>query len=225
MCEYYDPTLSDLIRSGTAKWRSFSNGNKLTFCVFKQLPWYSYNRLKVEQSILSIRSPFVDNDLLRIMYSAPEDKKSGLLITLWLISDGNPDVARIMTDLGVSYPKSPVWPFVRAYREFAFKMEYFANHGMPRFAASIDKKMGPLSIENIFIGKNKYYHLRRWFRDELSGYVREIALDESTLKRGHLNRKITEKAILAHLSGRENHTQLINQVITVELIHRLILNN
>jgi len=48
-------------------------GNQLSFIAFKQVPWHHYARLAVEQSQITIRSPFLDNDLVALAFQAPSE--------------------------------------------------------------------------------------------------------------------------------------------------------
>jgi hypothetical protein len=93
---------------------------------------------------------------------------------------------------------------------------------MPRFAASIDKHLGPFSLEHNFLGRNKYYHLRQWFRDELSSYVKDVLFDEKALTREYLDRQEVIKTVNAHLAGLENNTHAIDMLLTAELVNRLL---
>jgi asparagine synthase (glutamine-hydrolysing) len=224
-CSVLDPEYAGHVRNTTRTWKRAQEGHKLTFIAFKQVPWYSYNRLQLEQSVLSMRSPFMDNALLKVTYQASESAVSSSQMSLRLIADGLPKLGRIMTDRGVTYPRSPAWPFARAYYEFLFKMEYYAGHGMPKIMAAADRWMGPLRIERIFLGRNKYYHLRQWLRDELAPYVRDILLDDSSLQRDYLDRKAVVRMVNSHLAGAENHTYTISQLLTLELAGRMFLDS
>jgi asparagine synthase (glutamine-hydrolysing) len=222
-CRVLNPEYAEHVRNTVRTWQRAQEGHKLTFIAFKQVPWYSYNRLQLEQSVLSMRSPFMDNALLKVTYQASEQAVSSSQMSLRLIADGLSKLGRIMTDRGVTYPRSPTWPFARAYYEFLFKMEYYAGHGMPRILSSLDKHMGPLRIERVFLGRNKYYHLRQWFRDELAQYVRDVLLDRSALQRDYLDRKEVERAINAHVTGGENHTYTISKLLALEITNQLVL--
>ena len=224
-CAILNPDYAGHVRNTTRTWQRAQEGHKLTFIAFKQVPWYSYNRLQLEQSVLSMRSPFMDNALLKVTYQAPEPAVCSSLMSLRLIADGSPELGRIMTDRGVTYPRNPTWPLSRAYYEFLFKMEYYAGHGMPRMLAAVDKWMGPLRIERIFLGRNKYYHLRQWLRDQLAQYVRDVLFDEKAMRREYLNRRAVEKAIRMHVAGAENHTYTISQLVALEIASRLFLDN
>ncbi len=197
----------------------------LSFVLFNQIPWYSYNRLQAEQSVLVMRSPFMDNAILDLLYQAPDATTQSRETSLRLIRDGNRELSGILTDRGVTYPKRPTWILTRSYFEFIFKMEYYASHGMPRRLAAIDKRLGRMSLEKNFLGRNKYYHLRQWFRDELSHYVKDLLLDRYSLTRGYLDPGQAEGSIRAHVEGKENNTDVIDTLITLELVHRHIFSD
>ena len=215
---------AESVDNTAASWEAISRGHSLSFVAFRQIPWYSFNRLQAEQSVLSMRSPFMDNAFLEVVYRAPGTSTRSRDISLRLISDGNRMLGEIMTDRGVTYPRKPSWVWSRAYYEFVFKMEYYASHGMPRFMALIDKHLGPFGLERNFLGRNKYYHLHRWFRDELAPYVRDILLAERALSREYLEPHEVRRAVDAHIAGTENNTYVIDALLTMELTNRLLLD-
>jgi len=215
---------AESVENTAASWEAVSRGHALSFVAFRQIPWYSFNRLQAEQSVMRMRSPFMDNAFLETVYRAPEECLQSRDVSLRLISDGNRMLGEIMTDRGVSYPRKPSWVLARAYYEFVFKMEYYASHGMPRFMASIDRHLGPFGLERNFLGRNKYYHLHRWFREELASYVRDTLLAERALEREYLERHEVTRAVNAHIAGTENNTYIIDALLTMELTNRLVLD-
>ena len=82
----------------------------------------------------------------------------------------------------------------------------------------------PLHLERFFLGRHKFYHFRVWYRDTLSGYIREMLLDPRTLSRPYLDRKQVERIVQGHLKGGRNYTTAIHKVLTLELIHRLFID-
>jgi asparagine synthase (glutamine-hydrolysing) len=223
ICRILQPPWAEAVRNAAVSWRSNHQVHPLSFVAFRQVPWYSFNRLQAEQSVLNMRSPFMDNALLDVVYQAPDICTRTKETSLRLIYDGDRKLGAIMTDRGVTYPKKPGWILSRAYYEFIFKMEYYASHGMPRSAAMIDRHLGPLSLERLFLGRNKYYHLRQWFRDELAPFVKDVLLDEKTLSRDYLDRREVIKTVNAHAMGAENNTHIIDKLLTLELTTRLLL--
>lgn len=222
ICRILQYDLAKSVKKTASTWDKCRQDHHLTFVAFKQVPWYSYNRLQAEQSVVNMRSPFMDNSLLQVVYQSPATCTQTNLLSLRLISDGNRKLGEIMTDRGVSYPKKPSWLLTRAFYEFVFKMEHYASHGMPGFFASIDKHLGPLSLEHNFLGRNKYYHFRQWFRDELSAFVCSVIFDNAALSREYLIPGEVVKAVDAHIAGLENNTFTISKLITLELINRLL---
>ena len=144
-------------------------------------------------------------------------------VCLQLIADGNPLMREIRTDRSVG--TDGVFGAVsRAFHEFTFKAEYAYNHGMPQWLARIDHALSPLRPERLFLGRHKYSHFRIWYRDHLSNYVREMLLDARTLNRWYINKNIVPQIVAKHLSGDGNFTFEIHKALTLELLHRTILD-
>lgn len=202
-------------------------GHRILFAAFKQAPWHHYNRLALEQSQLTLRSPYLDNALVRLMFQAPPDVLNSNELSFRLINDGNPALGRIMTDRGLG--GNMPYPFSQAahlYREFLFKADYAFNYGMPPWLSVLDRHLlAPLHAERLFLGRHKFYHFRIWFRDQLSGYVKEVLLDKRSLNRSYLNGKAAEQIVLEHTSGRMNYTTEITKLLTAELMQRLMIDN
>ena len=228
-------TLSDLIfdhdfnKHVKAARRIFDNeasGNRLSFLLFKQIPWYQHGRLKVEQSQMTQRSPFLDYDLVKVVYQATPEAIKGDDISRRLISDGNPALGKFMTDRGVGGNSNFLVSLgTRFYREFTFKAEHRYDIGMPQWIAKIDHAFSPLHLEKIFLGRHKFYHFRVWYRGELSDYIKDILLDKKTTTRPFLNGRFIDEMVQHHVKGTRNYTTEINKVLTAELIHRKLLES
>jgi asparagine synthase (glutamine-hydrolysing) len=199
-------------------------GNPRSFIAFKQVPWYHFGRFAVEQSQLSVRSPFLDNDLVALAFRAPLEKEGDLSSSVQLIADGKPELGRIPTDRGITYPvnKAPN-RLRRAVEEFLAKAEYAYDYGMPQWLARIDHALEPLRLERLFLGRQKFCHFRIWYRDALAPYVKEMLLDSRTLSRPYLNARGVESMITGHLSGSRNFTTEIHKLLSMELLHRQLL--
>ena len=221
----FNPDFNSHIEQTKKTYTDLKAGHPLSFIVFKQAPWHLYNRLSVEQSQLVQRSPYMDIDLVSLVFQAPSEAITGNEISLRFISDFNPALGKIMTDRGVGGQSNPLFSIcAQAYYEFLFRMDYYYNHGMPQWLAKLDHTFSSLRLENFFLGRHKYNHFRVWFRDELSNYVREIMLDKRTTTRPYLNGKFVEKIVNGHTKGNRNYTNEISLVLTVELLHRLLID-
>lgn len=109
------------------------------------------------------------------------------------------------------------------YRELLFKIEYYFSYGMPHWLAKVNNTISFLNLEYLFLERNKYYNMRRYFRYELADYVKEILLDDRTLNRPFINRNILENMVDGHTSGRCNYTASIDLMLSTELAMRSLI--
>jgi len=202
---------------------AFAAGEALSFFCAKQMPWYHYPRHALEMSQLTVRSPFIDNDLVALAFQSP-DACRDLGTSLGYIKAGDPVLARMPTDRGFSLPSTPVFGTARrAVRAFSKKAEFAYDYGMPRSLTRLDQALSALRLERLFLGRHKYYHFRSWYRRELKDYVRGIILDPRTLQRPYFKGRELERMVRDHLEGRDNFTQEIHWVLTSELIQRQLI--
>jgi asparagine synthase (glutamine-hydrolysing) len=201
-------------------------GHPLSFAVFRQAPWHHYGLLALEQTQLSLRTPFLDNDFVRTIFRAPESVLATNDVSLRLIADGNPALARIRTDRGLKKGANGLRSrTLQGLINFTVKAEYAYDYGMPQWAARMDHALSRLRLERLFLGRHKFYHFRVWYRDALSEYVREMLLDPQTLSRPYFQRNTLEAIVHGHLRGDRNYTSDIHKVLTLELVHRLFLGS
>ena len=200
-------------------------GHRVSFAVFRQAPWHHYGLLALEQTQLAVRTPFLDNDLVRTVFRAPESALANSNVCLRLIGDGNPALRRIRTDRGLNGGSHFSAAASRGLLEFTFKAEYAYDYGMPQWVARVDHLFSALHLERLFLGRHKFYHFRVWYRDALSSYVQEMLLDPRTLSRPYLERNALEAMVRGHLKGDRNYTVEIHKVMTLELLHRLFLDS
>jgi len=193
----------------------------VTFAAFRQSPWYHHGVLALEQTQLTVRSPFLDNDFVATVYRAPARLSPSDDVRLRLIRDGSPMLGRIPSDRGVGGTLGP-WASLlsRAYFEFTFKADYACDYGMPQWAARMNNWLSPLHLERPFLGRHKFLHYRVWYRDELAGYVQQILLDPRTLSRPFLERRNLEAMVKGHVRGTRNSTTAIHKMLTLELLFR-----
>jgi asparagine synthase (glutamine-hydrolysing) len=201
-----------------------ARGNALSFGVFRQAPWHHYGLLGLEQTQLNLRTPYLDNDLVRTVFRAPAAALSND-VCLRLIADGDDGLSRIRTDRGLQVRNGGLVASARRDAlEFLFKAEYAYDSGMPQWLARIDHALKPLRLEQLFLGWHKFHHFRIWYRRELAGYVREMLLDRRSLSRPHIDPRQLQAVVEGHLKGNRNHTFEIHQTLTLELLHRVFLD-
>ncbi len=221
----FAPGLSPWIDQAVSTYNEISRCHPISFAAFRQGPWHLRNSLALEQTQLVMRTPYLDNDLVRTVFRAPASALYGAEVSLRLIADGNRALLDIPTDRGVGGNRKGLSASAsHAALEFLFKAEYAYDSGMPHWLARIDHALAPLRLERAFLGRHKPFHFRVWYRDELAGYVREMLLDSQSLARPYIEKKAAEQMVREHLGGTRNHTGEIHKLLTLELIHRLFLD-
>jgi asparagine synthase (glutamine-hydrolysing) len=201
-------------------------GHPLSFAVFRQAPWHHYGLLALEQTQLSLRSPYLDNDFVRTVFRAPNSATANSEVSRRLIADGDTRLTNIRTDrTPISGRNGLRTRAVQSLLDFTVKAEYACDYGMPQWAARFDHALAPLHPERLFLGRHKFYHFRVWYRDHLSAYLQEMLLDPRTLSRPYLQRAAVEDIVNGHLRGIRNYTLAIHTLLTLELVHRLFVDS
>jgi len=180
--------------------------------------------LALEQTQLCMRSPFLDNDFVRTVFRSPLAALASNDVSLRLIKDGNPALLRIPTDRGLAGSGGAAQAIRKMLLEFSFKAEYASDMGMPQWLARLDK-YSPLRVEHLFLGRHKVFHFRVWYRDALANYLRETLLDARSLGRPYIEGKKLEAIVQGHISGNRNYTTELHKALTLELLHRLFIDN
>jgi asparagine synthase (glutamine-hydrolysing) len=213
------------VHAAGSKYATMRQQHPVTFAAFRQSPWYHHGILALEQSQLTVRSPFMDNNFVRTVYRAPRETGDHEDVRLRLINDGSPRLAQIRSDCGVGGNGGRLTSLLaRASLEFSFKAEYAYDYGMPQSVARIDHFLSGLRLERLFLGRHKLLHFRVWYRDQLAEYVRQILLDPLTLSRPYINKRTLEATVKDHLAGTRNYTTAIHKLLTLELLQRCFLD-
>jgi asparagine synthase (glutamine-hydrolysing) len=221
----FAPGFSIHIDQAVSTYKEISLCHPVSFAAFRQGPWHLRSSLALEQTQLTMRTPYLDNDFVRTIFRAPASALASSEVSWRLIADGNPGLFDIPTDRGVGGKRNQLSASVtHAALEFLFKAEYAYDMGMPQWLARLDHAFAPLHLERIFLGRHKPFHFRTWYRDALAGYVQEMLLDSRSLTRPYLGEKAVEQIVQGHLRGDRNHTNEIQMLLTLELIHRLFVD-
>jgi asparagine synthase (glutamine-hydrolysing) len=198
----------------------------ISFAAFQQAPWCLFGILALEQTQLSIRSPYLDNDFVRTVFRSPALALTSNEVSLRLVADGNRALLGIPTDRGLAGDRGGMLGAAsRGLLDLLFKAEYASDMGMPQWLARLDHAFSPLRLEHVFLGRHKSFHFRVWYRDCLAGYVNEMLLDPLTFSRPYIERRGLEAVVRGHLKGNRNYTTELHKVLTLELVHRLFLDS
>lgn len=220
-----EPELRPQVEAAAQAYRAERSVPDLSFIAFRQVPWHHHARLSVEQSQLTMRSPFLDNRFVALMYRASPRMRRSQSATLQLIHDGNPALGRIPTDRGLRYgPPTLAGRWRHSALEFMAKAEYAYDYGMPQWLAKADRALAPMHLEHLFLGWQKFYHFRIWYRRQLAPYVRDLLLSPHARAKACFGPGVLERIVDRHTRGLGNHTLLIHRALTLELIHQHLLD-
>lgn len=221
----FDCDLTAAVGQAAMTYAEEFSGNARSFVAFKQIPWYHFGRFAVEESQLTVRSPYLDNELVELAFQAPEGNQTNFDICLKLVAKGNSKLASIPTDRGVRYGANALSNRLHRSKEhFLVRAEYAYDYGMPNWLARVDSLLSPLSLERHFLGRQKFCHFRTWYRLQLAGYVKDILLDPRSRSRSYLNTRCVEEIVSQHLAGTHNFTLEIHKLLSLELLHRTLLD-
>jgi asparagine synthase (glutamine-hydrolysing) len=215
-------TFAEVAR-GIETYRGLLRGNRTSLVAFCQTAAYHFGVVMLEQTQLTLRSPYLDNEIVRTVFQSPPVEQ-GEDVRLRLIRDGSPELARLRTDRGLGIMNPLTAAISRAFLEFTFKAEYAYDYGMPQWVAKVDHAFAPLHLERLWMGRHKLFHFRWWYRTILAKYVQEILLDARSLARPYVDRKGVEAVVSGHLKGNRNYTTEIHRLLSLELLHRLFVD-
>jgi len=225
LLDLFCPELLPYIHQAKTTYARLLEGHPLSFALFRQAPWHHYGLLALEETQLSLRTPYLDNDFVRTVFRAPDSACANSDVCLRLIADGDGALLGIPTDRGLGGNRGRLSASAsRQLHEFTVKAEYAYDYGMPQWVARMDHVVSQLRLERLFLGRHKFSHFRVWYRDCLGDYVREVLLDPRTLSRPYQQRKAIEAIVKGHLKEGRNYTSEIHTVLTLELIHRLFID-
>jgi asparagine synthase (glutamine-hydrolysing) len=219
----FGPEAMQQIHAGIENYSRIKQCHPVTFIAFRQSPWHHFGVLGLEQTQVAVRSPYLDNKIVKAVYQAPNSITANEEARLRLIRDGNQVLADLRSDRGVGGRYTNI--FLRGLLEFSFKAEYAYDYGMPQWVAQLDHMLSPLHLERIWLGHHKVFHFRVWYRDQLAKYVRETLLDRRSLLRPYLEPDKVRAIVKGHLNGSRNYTTEIHRLLTLELTHRLFLDS
>jgi len=203
-----------------------TKGNPNSYAAFKLIPWHLQGNLLAAESELTVRTPYMDNKLVRLMFQGRKNERAGEILSLGLVVSGNQELSKIPTDRGLN--GNGYFPFTllpKIYYYFLFKAEYGFDRGMPHWLSFIENYFDPFRLERYFIGRHKIEHYRLWFKNDLAEYIKMILLENRSKKREYIKRGVIEDIVFGHTTGKRNYTNEINKLLSMELIQRTFIEN
>ena len=221
--EFVTPGLEPYLHEARTTFQRLQADDPLTFALFHQAPSQGYGRLVIERSQVVLRTPFMDNDLVRLVYQAPRHLLKGEALSVAIISRHNPDMLKIPTDRGWLYGDSLLRRLARrGYQEATFKAEYWSSHGMPGWLAAISGERVRRSLEKRFVGRHKFQHFSIWTREPLGGYLEDVILQGVREFSEFFDYGKVEIMLREHMGGRGNYINELDRLLTLILARQTL---
>jgi asparagine synthase (glutamine-hydrolysing) len=217
--DWFQGELKSEIAWSRELWKGRRQTNAARFAIFTEIPWKHAATVRLANSQLPIRTPFFDNEILRLACICPPSvRRESLPVSL--IKAANPSLVRIPTDRGVSGEASLLVGSVRqSWYSATFKLDYLLTEGMPILGAVTDKAR----LHHVLPLRHKYLDYQRWFRGPLKGYIDEMLGHGNTFVGGLLGRKAVDQVLQGHGSLMDDKLSQINTLMTLELINSCLL--
>jgi len=202
-------------------------GHNLSFLLYNEIPQFFSGFTKAEYSQLMVRSPYLDNDFVSVLYKAPAGVLDDERFQLCLIAKKSPELYKIRTNWGLGGSSSPLVsvPLKLVYkfliRVDTLLVEEILPYSLHHWVARLDY----LQASRLLLGFDKIRFYRLWFQKELSQYLQEMLLDKRTLERPYWNKNYLKKIVYDHINGRGNYLLDIKKILTIELIHRVLVED
>jgi asparagine synthase (glutamine-hydrolysing) len=227
-----NPAFRDYVVSASEALKPSINERDLSFVLFKEIPWYWARSTVAEMSQLMVRSPYLDNDFISLIYRAQNHSFNGSKFEINSIANNNRRLLDIRTNLGFG---GKIPSIISKTIETAYKIRANTDkalnwdilpYSLHHFVNTIDTRiLSPLHINRLILGFEYFRHYNKWFRHELASYLSNILLDERTLERIYWNSDILSRMVKDHISGRGRYLSEIRKVLTIEMIHRVLVED
>jgi len=195
----------------------------VTHAAFEEIPWHLSGTLQAGRSQLTVRTPYLDNEIVALAYRASASLRHSTHPSMRLVHENASALARVPTDRGLAWA-TPGWRSLprRLFCAATFKLDYWHKEGLPSALSATEPVFGALDALGL-LGLHKFLPYRRWFRGECAAYLAEVVAD--VRKR---NMPFWAPAFLAgvvndHVRGRSNRLRELNAILTLEAVDRLLI--
>lgn len=201
-------------------------GHPVSVAVFKDFPWREYSKITIEDSQSTFRSPYLDNDLVGLMYRAPSRVRSSNWPQRRIIRECNPQLSTLISDRGYGEQTNPfVAKVIELSYKTLFKFDYAYFFALPHWLTRVDSALLAMNGGKPVLGQSqKFEFYRGWYHRHVANYVKDILLDSRTTQRPYYDKKYLEMMVQTHTKGTHNFTDEITKALSLELTHRLLLD-
>lgn len=193
--------------------------HSLSKTVAENIPWYMSGRVAIEQSQLAIRTPYMDNALVRLLFRAPWTATGKDELQARYVNDYSPTLRRLATDMGKLGTSGPVMTSLlpRIQRALS-KVEYIYLYATPHWLTRIERSLALCHPERLLSGRHKYEWYRIWAATHFADFIREILLNPQAEYTRYFDYSALSKMVKRHTAGTHNYLNEINKALTIELV-------
>jgi asparagine synthase (glutamine-hydrolysing) len=190
---------------------------------FENIPWKLFGSMAAARSQVTVRTPYLDNNIVALAFQIPETLRKSSRAALRLLEAKNQQLRRIPTDRRVE-DREAGWRgrLRRVFSEASFKLDYVHNEGMPHWLSPLDPTLTAFASKFSALGRHKYLHYRSWFRRDFAKYVTDVITDPLVRRMPFWNPAFVANMAQDHVSGRRNYVLELNAVLTLEAVERLL---
>ncbi|MBA2678169.1 MAG: hypothetical protein H0U76_07240 [Ktedonobacteraceae bacterium] len=195
----------------------------VSFAAFKEIPWHIFGSLAACRSQLTVRTPYLDNELVALAYRAPKSFRDSSLPALRFVTNNDPVLGEIPTDMGERLEASAIMRVSSClFSKLTCKLDYYNSEGLPGSLSSFDPLLRVASSKLGILERHKYLTYTRWFRKELATYLTSALRDRDIDETPYWNTDFVKRMAERHISGTKNYTREINAVLTLGAVKRLL---
>lgn len=215
--EMFSADFQPYLRRARRKAESLRAGPSLYLALCRDIPWREYGKLAIERSQLTLRTPFMDNALVKLVSAAPESLRSAA-VQKQVIAQIYPGLNRLPTDRG----ETSNWLlslFIRPILWTFFKLDYLYSYALPDWMVRIENKARAFRALQPVLGWHKFEQYRLWYRTVLSDFVADTLLNHNSIE-PYFDNRILRETVSSHLLGTANNVEQLNVALTIQLIAR-----
>jgi asparagine synthase (glutamine-hydrolysing) len=201
------------------------NCHPLTRVVCEEIPWHEFGRVAIEQSEITLRTPYLDNELVKLMYQAPSAVRTAGRVQEQYVRDKSRELSTISTNMGIfASDNRMITMLLYGAARVMVKVEYIYLYATPHWVTRVDRALEKLRLEKILSGRQKWEGYRLWIKTHFSEFIQETLLNPKANYTRHFEKRTVERMVRGHIAGTHNYLNEINRALTVELIYSTLLN-
>jgi asparagine synthase (glutamine-hydrolysing) len=105
-----------------------------------------------------------------------------------------------------------------------FKLDYWHKEGLPDALMPLDGMLGSFAALGL-LDLHKFLAYRKWLRHELAPYAAAVVADSRTRQLPYWDARQLPQLVQDHAAGRRNRLSDIHAVLTLEAVHRMLIDD